>query len=226
MCSKIIKRQDIDTDLLLQFINQQRRAVFRSTYLYKLDKWIKNIEPEDGYVEVPNLKQARYVEYSLDNKRKKLFRLNTYGEVMEIYDSMDEMGEPQYYLVLSGQLRLVPIPIEGLVNVFGEFYPDDITNSNTEDVLSKEISDAIVYLGCAEYFDMLGETDTANFWRSKGQSMLAAYMTEIKRQMTDDTELLARDPFGNLGIVHGRKSAMGTVMTIDELSGGVIEGGE
>lgn len=223
MCAKIIKRTDIDNGLLLMFINQQRKVILRSAYLYKLDKWVKGIEPENGIVLTPDLKQARFVEYSLDNKRKKLFRLNTYNEAMEIYDDVDVIGEPQHYIVLAESLKLIPIPTEGHINVFGEWYPADILNDNTEDTLCKELSDAFIYYGCAEYFDMLGEIETANFWRSKGQSMITAYFSEIKQQMTDDTDMLARDPFGNLGLVHGKKSSVDLVMTIDELSGGVVE---
>jgi hypothetical protein len=36
MCAAIIKRQDLNEDLLLQFINQQRRHILRATYLYRI----------------------------------------------------------------------------------------------------------------------------------------------------------------------------------------------
>jgi hypothetical protein len=66
MCSNIIKRQDLNEDLLLQFINQQRRFILRSTYLYRIQKWETNFEPEDGFVRTKGLKQARYVEWNPD----------------------------------------------------------------------------------------------------------------------------------------------------------------
>lgn len=239
MCDKIIKRQDLDKDLLLMFINQQRKIVFRSTYLYKLLQWKRNLEPEDGFVTTKNLKQARYVEWTpseQDNvnyestRKKKLFRLNTINEAYEIYDDVDAIGEPVHYVVMQGGLKLIPAPPIGVVNIFGEWYPEDIKEDDTEDTLAKEVSDAIIYLGCAEYFDYLAETDKATYWRTKGQTMVSTYLTEIKRQMTDDKEMLARDPFGNLGLVHGTRRERGHVYNMDEITGGtkgdVYGGGE
>jgi len=36
MCAAIIKRQDLNEDLLLNFINQQRRVVLRDKYIYRI----------------------------------------------------------------------------------------------------------------------------------------------------------------------------------------------
>ena len=238
MCDKIIKRQDLDTDLLLMFINEQRKMVLRSTYLYKLLQWKRNLEPEDGFITTPNLKQVRYLEWTPDEqdnvsyestRKKKLFRLNNLQEAYEIYDDVDAIGEPLHYVVIQGGIKIIPAPSIGVINVFGEWYPDDIKNDDTEDVLNKEISDVIIYLGCAEYFDFLAETDKATYWRNKAVQLLQAYQTEIKRQITDDRELFARDPFGNLGIIHGSRRERGQVYDNDELTGGTkgdIYGGE
>lgn len=238
MCDKIIKRQDLDTDLLLMFINEQRKMVLRSTYLYKLLQWKRNLEPEDGFITTPNLKQVRYLEWTPDEqdnvsyestRKKKLFRLNNLQEAYEIYDDVDAIGEPLHYVVIQGGIKIIPAPSIGVINVFGEWYPDDIKNDDTEDVLDKEISDVIIYLGCAEYFDFLAETDKATYWRNKAVQLLQAYQTEIKRQITDDRELFARDPFGNLGIIHGSRRERGQVYDNDELTGGTkgdIYGGE
>lgn len=241
MCGRIIKRQDLDTDLLLMFINQQRHMVFRSTYLYKLLGWKRNFEPEDGFVTTGDkLKQARYVEWNPDPqdnlelspsvRKKKLFRLNTIGEAYEIYDDVDAMGEPLHYIVMENGIKVIPAPSIGVINIFGEWYPEDIKNDDTEDTLEKEVSDAIVYLGCAEYFDFLMETDKGQLWRAKAKTMLDAYFYEIKRQITDDKELFARDPFGNLGIIHGTRREVGYTYDTDELTGGtkgdVYDGGD
>jgi len=229
MCDKIIKRQDLDKDLLLMFINEQRKMVIRSTYLYKLLSWKRNFEPEDGFVKLDNIKQVRYVEWTPDEqdnvsyestRKKKLFRLNTIQEAYEIYDDVDAIGEPLHYVVMQGGMKVIPAPSIGVINIFGEWYPPDIKADDTEDVLAKELSDAIIYLGCAEYFDFLAETDKATYWRTKGVQMMSAYLTEIKRQLTDDRDLFARDPFGNLGIVHGSRRERGQVYNIDELTGG------
>jgi hypothetical protein len=241
MCGRIIKRQDLDKDLLLMFINQQRHMVFRSTYLHKIQSWKRNFEPEDGFVTTGDrLKQARYVEWNpnpADNaivsesvRKKKLFRLNTINEAYEIYDDVDALGEPVHYIVMEDGIKIIPVPVVGVIDIFGEWYPADIKEDDTEDTLDKEVSDAIVYLGCAEYFDFLMETDKGNLWRQKAGSMLSEYFKEIKRQMTDDKELFARDPFGNLGIIHGTRREQGHLYDIDEVTGGtkgdIFDGGE
>ena len=236
MCAAIIKRQDLNEDLLLQFINQQRRTILRRTYLYRIQKWVTNLEPEDGFVRTKNLKQARYVEWNpapednveldintngIGERKKKLFPLNTIQEAFEIYDNVDAIGEPMYYIVMEGGLKIIPAPPIGVINVFGEWYPEDLSNDEkSEDGLSKEIGDIITYFACAEYFDFLAETEKANLWRTKGQMMLEEYLSEIKRQQTDDRPLFARDPFGNLNIGHGWRKNTGYVYDIDELTGG------
>ena len=245
MCSAIIKRQDLDKTLLLQFINQQRRFILRSTYLYRIQKWVTDLEPEDGFVRTKALKQARYVEwnpYPEDNvridfnaeqynfngiqgdRKKKLFPLNTIQEAFEIYDNVDSIGEPMYYVVMQGGLKIIPAPPVGVINIFGEWYPQDYEDTDEslseEDGLSKEIADIIVYASSAEYFDFLMEPEKANIWRQKALNLLQAYLSEIKRQMTDDRPLMARDPFGNLNIGHGWRENVGFVYNTDELTGG------
>lgn len=236
MCAAIIKRQDLNEDLLLQFINQQRRFILRNKYLYRIQQWRIGLEPEDGFVRTKGLKQARYVEWNpkpednvildietngIGERKKKLFPLNTIQEAFEIYDNVDAIGEPMYYIVMQGGLKIIPAPPIGVINVFGEWYPEDLTNDEkSEDGLSKEIGDVVVYCACAEYFDFLNETDKANLLRTKGQMLLEEYIREIKRQMTDDRPLFSRDPFGNLYIGHGWRKNTGFVYNVDELTGG------
>lgn len=245
MCAAIIKRQDLNEDLLLQFINQQRRFILRSTYLYRIQKWETSLEPEDGFVRTKGLKQARYVEWNPDpednvkidfnaynykkngvqgDRKKKLFPLNTIQEAFEIYDNVDSIGEPMYYIVMQGGLKIIPAPPIGVINIFGEWYPEDYENDDDslskEDGLSKEIADIIVYAASAEYFDFLTEPEKANLWRQKAMNQLQAYLSEIKRQMTDDRPLFARDPFGNLNIGHGWRKNIGFVYNTNELTGG------
>lgn len=241
MCSDIIKRQDLNTSLLLKFINQQRRKILRETYLYRIQKWVTGLEPEDGFVRTQGLKQARFVEWNPEPEdnvdldfntfnanteaprmiKKKLFPLNTIQEAFEIYNNVDAIGEPMYYIVMQGGLKIIPAPIDGVINIYGEWYPEDLTNSSSsEDGLSKEIGDIIVYSACAEYFDFLAEPEKAQLWREKSKELLAEYLKEIKRQMTDDRPLFARDPFGNLHIGHGWRKNIGFVYDTDELKGG------
>ena len=231
MCNNIIKRQDLNEDLLLQFINQERQAALRETYLYRIQEWRRNLEPEDGFLRTPRLKQARFVEWEpepQDNvaysigKKKKLFPLNSMQEAYEIYHNVDVVGEPLHYIVLQGGLKIIPMPAKGVINIYGEWYPEDIQNDENEDALTKEISDIIVYNACAEYFDFLAEPEKANLWREKAQIRLDKYLKEIKRQVTDDTHLFARDPFGNLHIRHGRRKQLGHIYDGKELTGGTL----
>ena len=229
MCKNIIKRQDLNEDLLLQFINQERRTILRDVYLYRIQEWRRNLEPEDGFLRTPRLKQVRYVEYDPsphDNislstsKKKKLYPLNTMQEVYDIFRNPDVAGEPLYYIVMQGGLKIIPMPTVGVINIYGEWYPEDIEKNDNEDSLTKEISDVLVYDACAEYFDFLAEPDKANLWREKAGKRLIQYEKEIKRQMTDDRDLFARDPFGNLYLVNGIRRRRAPVYNIDELTGG------
>lgn len=252
MCSAIIKRQDLNTNLLLMFINQQRKFILRSNYLYKLQQWITGFEPEDGFVttDLPttSLKQARYVEWNpnpednvdidfntnpdiehgvIDGRAKKLLRLNTIQEAFDVVENVDAIGEPQYYVVMSGGIKVIPAPPVGTINIFGEWYPsdyyknsDDDNNLSQEDILAKEIGDIVVYNSCAEYFDFLEEFEKAQMWRNKGKVLLDEYFKEIKRQMTDDRYLMERDPFGNLGIHHGWFDTNPRLINVNELTGG------
>ncbi len=239
MCSNIIKRQDLNVPLLLQFINQERQASLRENYLYRIQKWERNLEPEDGFVRTPRLKQARYVEWQPDPfeeypwvtethgtintsipKKKKLIPLNTMQEVYRLYNNTDVIGEPRFYVVIQGGLQIVPMPTVGTINIYGEWYPDDIKNDDKEDSLTKEISDIIVYNACAEYFDFLMEPEKAQLWRQKAAIRQEKYNKEIKRQMTDDKEMFARDPFGNLPM---ENKIRGVIYTDDELNGGTKE---
>lgn len=245
MCSAIIKRQDLNRDLLLMFINQQRRFILRSNYLYKIQRWITNFEPEDGFVNTQGMKQVRYVEWNPDpednveidfntnpngqngiasGRKKKLLRLNTIQEAFEFIDNVDAIGEPAYYVVMQDGLKIIPAPTVGVINIFGEWYPPDLVDTEAslgqDDKLNKEISDVIIFNACAEYFDFLEEYEKAQLWRNKGQAQLEAYLVEIKRQMTDDRDLMERDPFGNLGIHHGWRDTGTNVYNTDELTGG------
>ena len=159
-------------------------------------------------------------------KKKKLLPLNTMQEVYRIYHNVDVIGEPRYYVVEHGGLRIIPMPSVGVINIYGEWYPEDLTNSaSSEDGLSKEIADIIIYCACGEYFDFLNEPEKANLWRTKGQMLLEEYIREIKRQMTDDRPLFRRDPFGNLHIVHGHYGIRGNIYNVDELNGGTVGDG-
>lgn len=86
--------------------------------------------------------------------------------------------------------------------------------------MSKELSDVTVYNASAEYLDFLEEFEKAQLWRNKAQVLLDGYLKEIKKQMTDDRELMERDPFGNLGVHHGWYDNTPRLIDVNELTGG------
>lgn len=204
--SNIIKRQDLDRSLLLFFINSTRKAIVRDTYIPRLNKFIQNIEVIEGWVTVPNLKNPSTVEFELDEFKHRLLRLNTYDDAIILFGDPNAIGAPSHYMMLENKLRIFPMPPEGMINVFGEFFPDDLTDSViSEDVLSIEIPEVLIYLGSAEYFDMLSEPQKADYWRKKGTTMFAQYLKQLRIQETEHVEMLARDPFGNIGLVSTKK---------------------
>lgn len=77
-----------------------------------------------------------------------------------------------------------------------------------------------VYNASAEYLDFLEEFEKAQLLRNKAQVLLDGYLKEIKKQMTDDRELMERDPFGNLGVHHGWYDNTPRLIDVNELTGG------
>jgi hypothetical protein len=88
-----------------------------------------------------------------------------------------------------------------------------------KDTLTEELGEAWVYLGSAEYYDMLGESSQGNIWRAKGNEIINSFVRQSKLQDTDDIELLHRDPFGNLPSKFPTKVVYDTVV-VDDLDGG------
>ena len=226
-CSQILKRQDLDRDLLLFYVNSTRKAIFRNQYIYKFNQYLKDVLCTDGVVSLPTLKNAMRVEYvatqtdgsTLTNV---LTKLPDYGELMDIQNNAKDIGMTQYYFVLGTEIHVAPVPISGQINIYGEFYPSDIQDSDAyTDITTTEIPDILIYLGVGEYFDMLDETDRGDKYRNKAGSLLSEYFKEIKRQQTTGLDLMARDPFGNLGNSN-RKQGMYSYdeLTIDSMDGG------
>lgn len=227
-CDKIIKRQDLDRDLLLFFINSMRREIFRDKYIYKFNQYIKNVNCVDGIIDLPTLKNPRVVEYELTDDTNvttttRLTKVLTYEKVLRLISSIEALGKPSYFYLNGTKIQILPVPTEGNINIYGEFWLPDLLDSNTStDITTIEMPDILVYLGCAEYFDMLDETKTGSFWRQKGIALLDQYMKQIRRQETDGVDLLKRDPFGNLsGTTYGGSyDYEGTKM--DEVDGGTF----
>ncbi|MDT8900937.1 hypothetical protein [Anaeroselena agilis] len=223
--SLIVKRQDLDRSLALFFVNSITKDIFRSTFCYKMVSYVTELTPVNGDVTVPRLKDPRYVEFNLDGQKTYLKRLQSFEQVFSIFGEVSLLepytfGVPEYYIVTEFGIKLYPIPTEGQVSVFGEFYPQDLKDDEiSENVFSVEIPNVLVYLAASEYFDMLGEPDKAKYWREKGAALMQNYFSLLKRQNTNNTEMMNRDPWGNLGYDRGLVPRTSGI-TMDVIDGG------
>jgi hypothetical protein len=220
--SKIIKRQDLDRDLLLFFINAVRRNFLRTKNLRKFYKYLTNIPHNNGVVDLQALKikYVRSVEWEIENTKINLDKLVSYEDAIDIYHSLTKVGTPKHYLEIGSELYLLPAPVEGNVNIYGDVLPDDILDDVTSfDAMTLELGEAWVYLSCAEYFDMLNEQSQGNYWRTKGTSIIGEYITQSKIEETNNIELMNRDPWGNNPSKYPTKVVFDTVV-VDDLDGG------
>lgn len=202
--SNIIRRQDLDRGLLLFFINSVRKAVFRERQVKRFYDYRENLNCVNGVIDMNayRIKSPKTVEYVIANDdgttaKYYLARLVSYQQAMDIFGSLDAVGTPQAYLEMGTNMRIINVPVSGRINVYGEFWPADLADSDTSsDVMSVEVPEALIYLGAAEYFDMLGEPDKATYWRNKGIGVVDAYMAQLNKMDFDSYDAWKRRPFG------------------------------
>ena len=199
-CSNIIHRQDLDRTQLLFFINTTRRTIFRNYHNFKFDQYRKNVTCTNGLISLTDLKTPRVVEYQ-DTSIIQLKRVPTYERVLELTPTLESIGNPAYYYINGTNVQILPAPTTGQINIMGEFWPADLTDStDCTDITTVEIPEILIYLGTAEYIDMLGEDGSK--WREKASSMFSEYLKDLKRQQTEGINLMERDPLGNLQTSH------------------------
>lgn len=198
----IIKRQDIDRPLLLFFINAARRAVLRDRKIRRFNKLVAGVPHAGGVIDMTaqKIKNPRVVEWQHEDagaKRVPLSEVYTYQQAMDIYGALTTPGSPTGYLEMGTLLYILPAPLAGQINIYGEFWPDDITDApSSADVTTVEIPDALVFLGTAEYLDFLAEPDKAQYWRGRGMSIVDQYIRQWNAQEYDTTDAWRRAPFG------------------------------
>lgn len=201
-CASIIKRQDLNRTLLLFYLNDVVKATLRSTNIPPRQKTLAITLDSDGTFNTytNNIKTVQLVEYvDTDGKRAVLGKLPSYEVAISLY-SMSAVGVPASYVELGEDIKILPVPSDGTIEVTAEYYNTEITDTSTAiDNNLASISAALVYLATAEYFDMLDELQKGNFWRQKGQDQLAKYDQHLKRKQAVDINIMSRDPFGNLG---------------------------
>lgn len=202
--ANIIRRQDMDRDLLLFFINTVRRTVFRDKPVRRFYAYRQNLTTVNGVIDMSamKIKNARVVEWVNTNPggiitKAYLQRLLSYKQAMDMYGSLSATGTPKAFLEMGTTLQVLPVPTDGEINIYGEFWPDDLTDSiASSDITTIEIPEALVYMGAAEYFDMLGEADIAQYWRQKGLVIVDAYLKQLNKMDFDGYDVWKRKPFG------------------------------
>ncbi|MDR3564799.1 MAG: hypothetical protein P4N59_25670 [Negativicutes bacterium] len=201
----IIARQDVTGDnrsLLLFFMNTARRAVLRDNPVRKFFGY-NTVAQVNGIIDAAaaNLKLARTVEYlDASNKIHRLSRLKDYDTARAAYPDFTLAGPPLSYLEMGTQIWLLPVPASGTVKIYGEFWPADLTDSETSgDILTAELPEAWIYLAAAEYLDYFGEADKAAYWRQKGTVIVQSYLKQDAKGRTFGLGLNS-DPFGDGGV--------------------------
>lgn len=229
VASNIIKRQDLDRALLLFFVNSTRKAILRDKQLRKLFTYIEDITMVNGKVDLTpyNLFYIKTVEWQVtdavtgEEKKVRLEKLISYNDAIDIYHSLEKVGSPKHYLVLGNYLHILAIPVEGSINIYGEVFPANLEDTlYSSDILSHEIGEALVYLGAAEYFDMLGENNSGQFWRQKGMYIVDQYVKNLKLQDSEDINLMARDPFGGTPTGKNKTQVVFDTVVVDDLDAG------
>ncbi len=223
--ANIVRRQDLDRRLLLLFINTARRTLLRDKPVRRFLSYCRDLPVVDGVIDASaiRLKNAKVVEWFRDSgdgttTKVYLAKLFTYKQAMELYGSLALVGSPQAFLEVGTDIRIIPAPApgDGQINVYGEFWPEDLVDSTTSmDVTTAEIPEALVYLGAAEYFDMLGEAEKGQYWRQKGLAIVESYLAQMQKLDFDQYDVWKRRPFG-LGSRKARAANYGG-FTLDDL---------
>ena len=203
----IIARQDVtgsNRSLLLFFMNTARRTFIRDNTVRKLFAYNSVAFNSSGQIDTAaaNVKLARTVEY-IDTTGKiiRLSRFKDYDTARIACPDFTATGTPASYLEMGTQVWLLPVPVGGTAKIYGEFWPVDLTDSTASgDILTTELPEAWVYLAAAEYLDYFGEADKAQYWRQKGQVIVAAYLKQDVKGRTFGIGMPS-DPFGDGGVV-------------------------
>lgn len=198
---KIIARTDVDRTLALFFMNTARRAVLRENTIRKFMGY-RTVAHMNGVIDSSGIKLVRTIEYlNAENAVTKLSRLASIEEAREKgYNDFAITGSPKYYLEMGAELWLLPVPTEGTIKIYGEFWPNDLVDDvSSSDILTAELPEAFIYLTAAEYLDYFDELEKAQYWRQKGMAIIEPYLKQDAKQHTYGVGLTS-DPLGNGGL--------------------------
>ena len=199
LSTDIIARSDVNRPMLLNFINTSTKAAFRARSVYRM-QGVRQFDVTANIVPCPNLKLARYVRWYDDDLKSELVKIPDVKVLLETYADPSRSGNPAQYIILGQSIQIVPAATHGTLLVAGEFWPDALADSaNSNNLLSDEIPDFLMYYGVAEYMDFLQEENRGQVFRTKALGILGEWLKENHLQEMTETNNMPRDPLGNLG---------------------------
>lgn len=199
----IVKRQDFDRTLALFLLNTSIKDLVRNYRLYGFDE-VKSLT-YDTYGKISakanNIKNIIDVEWINTSEERRLLQRVKHYEAARMNFDFTDTGEPIAYVVYGDTIKILPTPTEGTIEVFAEYYPDNLLDSvSSSNTITENIGNCLSFLVSAEYFDMLQEETRGKYWKEKGLILLKEYISYIKNRELQNLDPLARNPFGNAPI--------------------------
>jgi hypothetical protein len=207
--AKEIARDDFDRTMFLDFTNEVRRAALQGEYIPRFLAKTNNVTLTDGAFDKATyrIKEIKIVEWqhtSGDGRTALgiLYKIPSYEEAVgdryRYYD-FTATGEPVNYLEYGSTVNILPAPTDGAINIFGEIWPEDLTDSaGSIDVTTNEIGTALCWLAVADYFDFLEQPNDASLWRNKGLYEVNKWLKAQRRESMYKGGMGFRNPWGNL----------------------------
>jgi hypothetical protein len=180
--------------LAVLFVNTARRTVLREKSIRKFHSY-KTVTHTSGLISDNSIKHAKTIEHN----GNALKRFKSFDQAKSVITDFTATGTPLYYLNMGADIQLLPVPTSGTITIYGEFWPNDIADDTTTDITTIELPEAWIYLGAAEYLDYFDEEKKGEFWRSKGQYIVAEYLKQDAKQNLYGVGL-TYDPLGNGGV--------------------------
>lgn len=192
-----IARSDVNRETLLFLLNSGVKDAMRESTVFRMQS-AKTFSVVNGIASCPNLKLAKTVRFQ-DEEYFTLKRIPDIKQLYEIYADPTETGTPAHYIITGQSVQIVP-SATGTLQIAGEFWPDDLTDSvSSTNILSQEVPNFLVFYAVGEYLDFLQEEERGNYYRGKAMAALAQWLKENTIQAMHGSHNIPRDPLGNLG---------------------------
>jgi len=198
----LVARQDINRDFLLLQLNAARHNIATK---YRIRRFLTSevLPCLNGIVDATGLKQALAVEFiDTDKAVYSLSRLASYADKRTAFPDPTITGTPTSYFEDSTNILILPIPTGGMINIYGEFWPEDLDDSvSSGDIMTQDIPYALIYFTAAQYLSMLNDPgQNVQQYLQIAQNQLDNYMLLDRKQQLYGVGF-SSDPFGNGGVV-------------------------